>query len=253
MSIISAVPARYSSAVSGPEWQPTSHRPTASLSNNQSTSSICSAHRPIGTGCTSATAGEILFLSYFSLLMVTCFTFLMIWRWLFVQVTIQVQEVELGGGAQRQGSFLSTPGGHRVLGKQLSADNAESHRWPHASCHLSPDGWQYQRTVSVSASISYFFILLCMTSPLPSWHLLYFMFIIVCISPFCLCFAFLPCPWIFYILYFETSDSSTAGQDRDFMCERADRGHSLLSVLKFNVNPHQLCWDDILNKFSTSV
>ncbi|XP_045929240.1 serine/threonine-protein kinase SIK3 homolog isoform X3 [Micropterus dolomieu] len=41
------------------------------------------------------------------------------------QVTIQVQEVELGA-AQRQG-FLSTPGGHRVLGKQLSADNAESH------------------------------------------------------------------------------------------------------------------------------
>ena len=47
---------------------------------------------------------------------------------LFVQVTIQVQEVELGGGSQRQGSFLSTPGGHRVLGKQLSADNAEMHR-----------------------------------------------------------------------------------------------------------------------------
>ncbi|XP_019950666.1 serine/threonine-protein kinase SIK3 homolog isoform X1 [Paralichthys olivaceus] len=43
------------------------------------------------------------------------------------QVTIQVQEVELGGGAQRQCSFLSTPGGHRVLGKQLSADNAEMH------------------------------------------------------------------------------------------------------------------------------
>uniref|UniRef100_A0A667YUK5 non-specific serine/threonine protein kinase n=1 Tax=Myripristis murdjan TaxID=586833 RepID=A0A667YUK5_9TELE len=43
------------------------------------------------------------------------------------QVTIQVQEVELGGGAQRQGSFLSTPCGHRVLGKQLSADNAETH------------------------------------------------------------------------------------------------------------------------------
>ncbi|XP_070685000.1 serine/threonine-protein kinase SIK3 homolog isoform X2 [Pempheris klunzingeri] len=43
------------------------------------------------------------------------------------QVTIQVQEVELGGGTQRQGSFLSTPGGHRVLGKQLSADNADSH------------------------------------------------------------------------------------------------------------------------------
>ncbi|XP_031716696.1 serine/threonine-protein kinase SIK3 homolog isoform X2 [Anarrhichthys ocellatus] len=42
------------------------------------------------------------------------------------QVTIQVQEVELGGGAQRQGGFLSTPG-HRVLGKQLSADNAETH------------------------------------------------------------------------------------------------------------------------------
>nr|XP_020443290.1 serine/threonine-protein kinase SIK3 isoform X3 [Monopterus albus] len=43
------------------------------------------------------------------------------------QVTIQVQEVELGGGAQRPGNFLSTPGGHRVLGKQLSADNAETH------------------------------------------------------------------------------------------------------------------------------
>lgn len=42
------------------------------------------------------------------------------------QVTIQVQEVELGGGAQRQG-FLATPP-HRVLGKQLSADNAETHR-----------------------------------------------------------------------------------------------------------------------------
>ncbi|XP_077963628.1 serine/threonine-protein kinase SIK3 homolog isoform X13 [Gasterosteus aculeatus] len=38
----------------------------------------------------------------------------------------QVQEVELGGVAQRQGGFLSTPG-HRVLGKQLSADNAETH------------------------------------------------------------------------------------------------------------------------------
>nr|XP_057934978.1 serine/threonine-protein kinase SIK3 homolog isoform X5 [Doryrhamphus excisus] len=43
------------------------------------------------------------------------------------QVTIQVQEVELGGGQQRQSGFLSTPCGHRVLGKQLSADNAESH------------------------------------------------------------------------------------------------------------------------------
>ncbi|XP_068601452.1 serine/threonine-protein kinase SIK3 homolog [Brachionichthys hirsutus] len=44
------------------------------------------------------------------------------------QVTIQVQEVEPGAGTQRQSSFLSTPGGgHRVLGKQLSADNAESH------------------------------------------------------------------------------------------------------------------------------
>ncbi|CAL9684207.1 unnamed protein product [Knipowitschia caucasica] len=43
------------------------------------------------------------------------------------QVTIQVQEVELGGGAQRPGSFLATPCGHRVLGKQLSADNAETH------------------------------------------------------------------------------------------------------------------------------
>ncbi|XP_066567173.1 serine/threonine-protein kinase SIK3 homolog isoform X2 [Amia ocellicauda] len=42
------------------------------------------------------------------------------------QVTIQVQEAELGGAAQRQG-FLSTPCGHRVLGKQLSADSAETH------------------------------------------------------------------------------------------------------------------------------
>lgn len=44
------------------------------------------------------------------------------------QVTIQVQEVELGAGPPRQANFLSTLGGHRVLGKQLSADNAESHR-----------------------------------------------------------------------------------------------------------------------------
>ncbi|XP_034556480.1 serine/threonine-protein kinase SIK3 homolog isoform X2 [Notolabrus celidotus] len=43
------------------------------------------------------------------------------------QVTIQVQEIELGGGVQRPGAFLATPGGHKVLGKQLSADNAESH------------------------------------------------------------------------------------------------------------------------------
>ncbi|XP_066535640.1 serine/threonine-protein kinase SIK3 homolog isoform X2 [Hoplias malabaricus] len=41
------------------------------------------------------------------------------------QVTIQVQDVEPGGGASRQG-FLATPC-HRVLGKQLSADNAETH------------------------------------------------------------------------------------------------------------------------------
>ena len=44
-----------------------------------------------------------------------------------LKVTIQVQEVELAG-AQRQGAYLSTPCGHRVLGKQLSADNAEMHR-----------------------------------------------------------------------------------------------------------------------------
>lgn len=43
-------------------------------------------------------------------------------------MTIQVQDVELGGGAQRQGAYLATPCGHRVLGKQLSADNAEMHR-----------------------------------------------------------------------------------------------------------------------------
>ncbi|KAM6959086.1 serine/threonine-protein kinase SIK3 homolog [Aplochiton taeniatus] len=43
------------------------------------------------------------------------------------QVTIQVQEVEVAAMAARHGSFLSTPCGHRVLGKQLSADNAETH------------------------------------------------------------------------------------------------------------------------------
>ena len=59
--------------------------------------------------------------------------------YLSAQVTIQVQEVELGGVAQRQAAFLSTPG-HRVLGKQLSADNAETHRWPHPSRHHVP--WQ---------------------------------------------------------------------------------------------------------------
>lgn len=156
-SIISAVPARYSSAVPGSEWQPTSHRLTTSLSDNQSTSSISSPRRPTGTGCTSAAAGDFLVLSFLSPLMVTCFLFLMIWLWLVGQVTIQVQEVELVGGAQRQGGFLSTPGGHRVLGKQLSADNAESHRWPHASCHLSPDGWKtfYTNGLLLSSTIPY--------------------------------------------------------------------------------------------------
>uniref|UniRef100_A0A6Q2WWR7 non-specific serine/threonine protein kinase n=2 Tax=Esox lucius TaxID=8010 RepID=A0A6Q2WWR7_ESOLU len=43
------------------------------------------------------------------------------------QVTIQVQEVEHGGGGRQQQAFLSTPCAHRVLGKQLSADNAETH------------------------------------------------------------------------------------------------------------------------------
>uniref|UniRef100_A0A9J7ZLH0 non-specific serine/threonine protein kinase n=2 Tax=Cyprinus carpio TaxID=7962 RepID=A0A9J7ZLH0_CYPCA len=51
------------------------------------------------------------------------------------QVTIQVQEVELGGGAQRQG-FLATPA-HRVLGKQLSADNAETHSRSLSRFHTS--------------------------------------------------------------------------------------------------------------------
>ncbi|XP_073778929.1 serine/threonine-protein kinase SIK3 homolog isoform X1 [Danio rerio] len=51
------------------------------------------------------------------------------------QVTIQVQEVELGGGAQRQ-SFLATPC-HRVLGKQLSADNAETHSRSLSRFHTS--------------------------------------------------------------------------------------------------------------------
>ncbi|XP_052472641.1 serine/threonine-protein kinase SIK3 homolog isoform X1 [Carassius gibelio] len=51
------------------------------------------------------------------------------------QVTIQVQEVELGGGAQRQG-FLATPT-HRVLGKQLSADNAETHSRSLSRSHTS--------------------------------------------------------------------------------------------------------------------
>ncbi|XP_036379594.1 serine/threonine-protein kinase SIK3 homolog isoform X1 [Megalops cyprinoides] len=52
------------------------------------------------------------------------------------QVTIQVQEAELGGGAQRQG-FLSTPCGHRVLGKQLSADSAETHSRSLSRFHCS--------------------------------------------------------------------------------------------------------------------
>uniref|UniRef100_A0AAY5F011 non-specific serine/threonine protein kinase n=1 Tax=Electrophorus electricus TaxID=8005 RepID=A0AAY5F011_ELEEL len=49
------------------------------------------------------------------------------------QVTIQVQEVELGG--QRQ-NFLATPC-HRVLGKQLSADNAETHSLGRFHCSTS--------------------------------------------------------------------------------------------------------------------
>ncbi|XP_067306975.1 serine/threonine-protein kinase SIK3 homolog [Pseudorasbora parva] len=51
------------------------------------------------------------------------------------QVTIQVQEAELGGGAQRQ-AFLTAPC-HRVLGKQLSADNAETHSRSLSRFHTS--------------------------------------------------------------------------------------------------------------------
>ncbi|XP_029111332.1 serine/threonine-protein kinase SIK3 homolog isoform X1 [Scleropages formosus] len=53
------------------------------------------------------------------------------------QVTIQVQEAELGGGAQRQ-SFLTTPCSHRVLGKQLSADSAETHSRSLSRFHYTP-------------------------------------------------------------------------------------------------------------------
>uniref|UniRef100_A0A671T2C0 non-specific serine/threonine protein kinase n=1 Tax=Sinocyclocheilus anshuiensis TaxID=1608454 RepID=A0A671T2C0_9TELE len=62
------------------------------------------------------------------------------------QVTIQVQEVELGGGAQRQG-FLATPS-HRVLGKQLSADNDFSPHFGYPSALqqalLSPTPLEYR-------------------------------------------------------------------------------------------------------------
>ncbi|XP_026994630.1 serine/threonine-protein kinase SIK3 homolog isoform X5 [Tachysurus fulvidraco] len=56
-------------------------------------------------------------------------------------VTIQVQEVELGGGAQRQ-SFLATPC-HRVLGKQLSADNAETHSRSLGRFHCSTSAYEH--------------------------------------------------------------------------------------------------------------
>ncbi|KAJ8403733.1 hypothetical protein AAFF_G00346010 [Aldrovandia affinis] len=52
------------------------------------------------------------------------------------QVTIQVQEAELGGVGQRQG-YLSTPCAHRVLGKQLSADSAETHSRSLSRFHCS--------------------------------------------------------------------------------------------------------------------
>ncbi|XP_062873338.1 serine/threonine-protein kinase SIK3 homolog isoform X2 [Trichomycterus rosablanca] len=56
-------------------------------------------------------------------------------------VTIQVQEVELGGVAQRQ-SFLATPC-HRVLGKQLSADNAEMHSRSLGRFHCSTSAYDH--------------------------------------------------------------------------------------------------------------
>uniref|UniRef100_A0AAY5F5Z5 non-specific serine/threonine protein kinase n=1 Tax=Electrophorus electricus TaxID=8005 RepID=A0AAY5F5Z5_ELEEL len=55
------------------------------------------------------------------------------------QVTIQVQEVELGG--QRQ-NFLATPC-HRVLGKQLSADNAETHSRSLGRFHCSTSVYEH--------------------------------------------------------------------------------------------------------------
>lgn len=142
-SVTSAVPARWSSALPGPKWQPASNRSASSRSTDQSTSTIFPPHRPIGTGCTSTTAGDYKeLIKFFVVIWVSAQVILSSIMNInidcFLQVTIQVQEVELGGGAQRQGSFLSTPGGHRVLGKQLSADNAEMHRWPHPSRHHVP-------------------------------------------------------------------------------------------------------------------
>lgn len=134
-SVIGAVPTRCPADVPGTKRQPAPHRPASSRSPSQSADSTWPHRRPAGAGCTATTAGNLQQPKHFIFFLHTRLSYCrrMGCDWLaalLIQVTIQVQDVELGGGAQRPGSFLSTPGGHRVLGKQLSADNAETHRWP---------------------------------------------------------------------------------------------------------------------------
>lgn len=91
-------------------------------------------------------------------------------------VTIQVQEVELGGGAQRQ-SFLATPC-HRVLGKQLSADNAETHRcwcWSRTSV-LGLGFWDFIFMIDSKFLFSILYSFVC---PLSGFILFWFVFSIL--------------------------------------------------------------------------
>lgn len=129
-----------------------------------------------------------------------------IWIWRSVQVTIQVQEVELGAGTQRQGGFLATPGGHRVLGKQLSADNAESHRWFPAFHHVSVR----VPTVKMEKWTMYFFHLFYSLL----WHVFTVFFLMTtCVS---LCGTnFLHVAPIFSSLFITRLLYVTAGQDMD--------------------------------------
>lgn len=157
----------------------------------------------------------------------------MFWHRLFVQVTIQVQEVELGGGAQRQGSFLSMPGGHRVLGKQLSADNAESHRWPHPSCHHVP-WWRPNPPNNTNGlflclSLSHFYFC-CInihdrrSQQTPSCYLLYFLCLPLHVEFILILFVFYISPMSldFLQILFWNFDSNIAAHNRDLTCERAD-------------------------------
>lgn len=149
-------------------------------------------------------------------------------------MTIQVQEVELVGGAPRQGNFLSTPGGHRVLGKQLSADNAETHRWPHPFCHHVPWWLQNSQLLIPIDFLSLIFLVLNLFYYYKDPHTVCFCFVHSLFLVFFFLHFWHICFFTWMTYSFWNTNSVTVSQPRHFMCERADL---FVTVLKIIENP----------------